>query len=74
MSAVDIYVDFTRNSDVISITNLTGQPAVTVPHGVMEGKPTNVILVGKPHAEVELLALAKAHQDPTACHPAHPRL
>ena len=84
MTQVDVYVlpfdyaDYTPNpvaSRNTSVTNLTGHPMVTLPHGFNEkGQPTSLTFIGKLFGEAEMLALAKAYQDATNWHQQHPRL
>jgi Asp-tRNA(Asn)/Glu-tRNA(Gln) amidotransferase A subunit family amidase len=84
MSEVDVYVapfdyaDYTPNPVATlntSITNLTGQPSVVVPHGFNEkGNPTSLTFVGRPYGEAEMLAAAKAYQDATDWHLKHPKM
>jgi Asp-tRNA(Asn)/Glu-tRNA(Gln) amidotransferase A subunit family amidase len=84
MSEVDVYVvpfdygDYTPNEVAVAntaVTNLTGQPAVIVPHGFDEkGHPTSLTFVGRVFGEAEMLAAAKAYQDSTGWHERHPAL
>jgi len=84
MSEVDVYVtpfdyaDYTPNPVATlntSITNLTGQPCVVVPHGFNEkGNPTSLTFVGRVFGEAEMLAVARAYQLATDWHLKHPKL
>jgi Asp-tRNA(Asn)/Glu-tRNA(Gln) amidotransferase A subunit family amidase len=84
MDGIDVYVlpfdysDYTPNpiaSLNTSVTNLTGNPCVVVPHGFNEkGNPTSLTFVGKLFGEAEMLALARAYQDATGWHLKHPAL
>jgi Asp-tRNA(Asn)/Glu-tRNA(Gln) amidotransferase A subunit family amidase len=84
MDGIDVYVlpfdysDYTPNpiaSLNTSVTNLTGNPCVVVPHGFNEkGNPTSLTFVGKLFGEAEMLALARAYQDATGWHRKHPAL
>jgi len=84
MSGIDVYVvpfdysDYTPNpiaSLSTSVTNLTGNPCVVVPHGFNEkGNPTSLTFVGKLFGEAEMLALARAYQNATGWHLKHPGL
>ena len=79
---VDVYLvpfdygDYTPNPVAnlnTSVTNLTGHPAVCVPHGFNEkGNPTSITFVGKLFGEAPMLALAKAYQDASGWHLKHP--
>jgi Asp-tRNA(Asn)/Glu-tRNA(Gln) amidotransferase A subunit family amidase len=58
-----------------SITNLTGQPCVVVPHGFNEkGLPTSLTFVGRVFGEATMLAAALAFQEATDFHLKHPKL
>jgi Asp-tRNA(Asn)/Glu-tRNA(Gln) amidotransferase A subunit family amidase len=84
MSDVDLYVtpfdyaDYTPNPVATlntSITNLTGQPCVVVPHGFNEkGQPTSLTFVGRVFGEATMLAAARAFQQATDRHLKHPTL
>lgn len=84
MSKVDVYAvpfdygDYTPNPVATlntALTNLTGQPAVIVPHGFNEkGNPTSLTFVGRVFGDAETLALAKAYQDATDWHRRHPKV
>jgi Asp-tRNA(Asn)/Glu-tRNA(Gln) amidotransferase A subunit family amidase len=84
MSNVDVYVlpfdysDYTPNpvaSLNTSVTNLTGNPCVLLPHGFNEkGNPTSLTFIGKLFGEGAMLALARAYQNATGWHLKHPNL
>jgi Asp-tRNA(Asn)/Glu-tRNA(Gln) amidotransferase A subunit family amidase len=69
---VDVFVEVTHSNT--TLTNLTGHPAVIVPIGFVEGKPTTIVFTGKLFAEAETLAVAKAYQDATDFHLKYPSL
>jgi Asp-tRNA(Asn)/Glu-tRNA(Gln) amidotransferase A subunit family amidase len=57
-----------------TMANLAGYPAINVPNGFTEaGTPTNVTFYGRPFADTEVLALAKAYQDAAGFHLVKPR-
>ncbi len=84
MAKIDVYLlpydygDYTPNPVAersTGITNLTGHPSVTLPHGFDEkGHPTGLTFIGKLFGEAQMLALAKAYQDSTGWHLKHPQL
>ncbi len=84
MSEIDVYIvpfdysDYTPNpiaSLNTSVTNLTGNPCVVVPHGFNEkGNPTSFTFIGKLYGEGEMLGLARAYQEATGWHLKHPKL
>jgi Asp-tRNA(Asn)/Glu-tRNA(Gln) amidotransferase A subunit family amidase len=52
-----------------AMANLACYPAINVPNGFLEsGSPTNVVIYGRPFAEMEVIALAKAYQDAAGFH------
>jgi Asp-tRNA(Asn)/Glu-tRNA(Gln) amidotransferase A subunit family amidase len=69
---VDVFVEVTHSNT--TLTNLTGHPAVIVPIGFLEGKPTSIVFTGKLFGEAETLAVAKAYQDATDFHLKYPQL
>src|SRR5579859_1162786 len=84
MAKIDVYLlpydyaDYTPNPVAdrsTGITNLTGHPSVTLPHGFDEkGHPTGLTFIGKLFGEAQMLAVAKAYQDSTGWHLKHPQL
>ena len=85
---IDLFVAPT-NSGQLTMTNLTGHPAVILPNGFRgddapvpanitdgggPGTPSSITLVGNLFAEAKLLAVAKAYQDATDFHLKHPKL
>ena len=83
MSEVDVYLapasggpGATRIGELnTQLTNLTGQPAVTVPNGFTRtGMPTSVTFIGGVCGEGTMLMVAHQYQDATAFHLRHPVL
>ncbi|HEU4414055.1 MAG TPA: amidase [Candidatus Angelobacter sp.] len=84
MADIDVYLlpydyaDYTPNPVAdrsTGITNLTGHPSVTLPHGFDEkGHPTGLSFIGKLFGEASMLALARAYQESTGWHLKHPKL
>jgi Asp-tRNA(Asn)/Glu-tRNA(Gln) amidotransferase A subunit family amidase len=57
----------------LPITNLTGNPVVTMPSGFNKtGSPVSITLLGKLYDEATILATAKAYQDKTNFNKQHP--
>lgn len=71
---VDVYVAPSWNSSSLTITNLTGHPAVVVPNGFRDGTPTSITFTGQLFGEAKVAAVAKAFQDATDFHQKHPVL
>ena len=69
---VDVFAEVTHSNT--TLTNLTGHPAVIVPIGFVEGKPTSIVFTGKLFGEAETLSVAKAYQDATDFHLEYPKL
>ncbi|MFQ5676268.1 MAG: amidase [bacterium] len=75
MTDIDVYVVPSYGGGNLALTNLTGHPAVVLPHGFTEqGTPTSITFMGKLFGEAETLAVAKAYQDATDFHLQHPVL
>ncbi|HTQ80561.1 MAG TPA: amidase [Thermoanaerobaculia bacterium] len=75
MNEVDAYVCPSFGGDNLLITNLTGHPAVVLPHGFRkDGTPMSITFLGRLYGEAELLALARAYQEATGFHLRHPKL
>ena len=73
MSQYDIVICPTFGGSQLSITNLTGHPALCMPTGFNKNQlPTSITLVGKLYDEATLLAIAKAYQQATPWNKMHP--
>jgi Asp-tRNA(Asn)/Glu-tRNA(Gln) amidotransferase A subunit family amidase len=70
---VDVFLA-PSNSDSVTMTNLTGHPAVVLPAGFVEQMPVGVMLTGKLWDEATLLRAAAAFEAATEWHKARPRL
>jgi Asp-tRNA(Asn)/Glu-tRNA(Gln) amidotransferase A subunit family amidase len=72
---LDGYVTPSFGGPSLAITNLTGHPAVVVPHGFREeGTPTSFSFVGRNYHEGAIVALAEAYQNATDHHLKRPEL
>jgi Asp-tRNA(Asn)/Glu-tRNA(Gln) amidotransferase A subunit family amidase len=72
---VDVIVTPTSAADLSQLvaTNLTGHPAVILPHGFRDdGTPVSLTFLGDLFAEAELLRVADAYQRATAFHTRRP--
>ncbi len=75
MQDVDVIVTPT-NSAQLTATNLTGHPALIVPHGFREsdGTPVSLTFLGRLFGEETLLKIGQAYQRATQHHLRHPAL
>jgi Asp-tRNA(Asn)/Glu-tRNA(Gln) amidotransferase A subunit family amidase len=69
---VDVYLAPSWRSSSLTITNLTGHPAVVLPNGFRDDTPTSITFTGKLFGEAELMALARAYQEITGWQKVHP--
>jgi Asp-tRNA(Asn)/Glu-tRNA(Gln) amidotransferase A subunit family amidase len=57
----------------LTLTNFTGHPSVTVPHGFTEnGSPVSISFFGQLYNEAAVLAVARAYQEATDFHTRRP--
>lgn len=74
MDRVDVLVAPTNSAQLLA-TNLTGHPAVILPHGFREdGTPVSLTFIGRLFDEATLLRVANAYQQATDFHLKHPAL
>ena len=70
---IDVLVTPSFGRDILLRTNLTGHPAVVVPSAFAEGIPASSLsFIGRLYDEESPLLLARAWQDATGYHRAHP--
>ncbi|MBB4080601.1 Asp-tRNA(Asn)/Glu-tRNA(Gln) amidotransferase A subunit family amidase [Lewinella aquimaris] len=69
---IDVYVNPSWNSSSLFITNMTGQPSITVPNGFYEGTPTSITFTGRLFGEQALVDIAAAYQQATQWDDQHP--
>jgi len=75
LAGLDGWVAPSFGNPTLRLTNLTGHPAVVLPHGFRDnGTPMSITFTGALYDEEKLLALAKAYQDATGLHLRHPTL
>ena len=75
MQSVDVIVTPTNAGAQLTATNLTGHPAVIVPHGFREdGTPVSLTFLGRLFGEEAMLRVAHAYQRATGHHTRHPKL
>ena len=73
MSSVDVYLSSSFGPN-LSLTNITGHPAVVVPNGfrAVDRTPTSITFTGKLFGESTVLALAHEYQQRTDYHRRRP--
>jgi Asp-tRNA(Asn)/Glu-tRNA(Gln) amidotransferase A subunit family amidase len=75
MQSVDVIVTPTNGGAQLTATNLTGHPAVILPHGFRtDGTPVSLTFLGRLFGEEALLRVAHAYQRATDFHLKHPAL
>jgi Asp-tRNA(Asn)/Glu-tRNA(Gln) amidotransferase A subunit family amidase len=73
IDSYDIIIAPPETGDQLAITNLTGNPSVTLPNGFLSnGLPSGITFIGKHFGEANLLAFAKAYQLHTGFQLRHP--
>jgi Asp-tRNA(Asn)/Glu-tRNA(Gln) amidotransferase A subunit family amidase len=73
IDAYDIIITPPETGDQLAITNLTGNPSITLPNGFLpNGMPASISFIGKHFGEANLLAFAKAYQEHTGFNLKHP--
>lgn len=75
MKQVDVVIAPSFGGSTLSLTNLTGHPAVVFPNGFREnGTPASITFIGNLYKESDLLLAASAYQQATDFHLKHPVL
>jgi Asp-tRNA(Asn)/Glu-tRNA(Gln) amidotransferase A subunit family amidase len=74
LAGVDAYVAPSFGGYNLLLTNLTGHPAVVLPHGFSssDGTPTSITVMGRLFGEAEALTVAHAYQQATDFHRRRP--
>jgi Asp-tRNA(Asn)/Glu-tRNA(Gln) amidotransferase A subunit family amidase len=73
LDGYDVIIAPPETGDQLAITNLTGNPSVTLPNGFLpNGMPASITFIGKHFGEATLLAFAKAYQEKTGFNLKHP--
>ncbi len=75
LNQFDIIIAPPETGDQLAITNLTGNPSITIPNGVLpNGLPASITFIAKHFDEALLLAFTKKYQEFTRFHLKHPAL
>jgi Asp-tRNA(Asn)/Glu-tRNA(Gln) amidotransferase A subunit family amidase len=74
MSQWDVFVSPAPGSASLSITNLTGHPAIVVPCGFINNLPQAIMFTGRLYDEASPLRVALAFERATPWHTMHPKL
>jgi Asp-tRNA(Asn)/Glu-tRNA(Gln) amidotransferase A subunit family amidase len=61
-------------SESVTMTNLTGHPALVLPAGFVDGLPVGLMVTGRLFDEATVLRIAAAYEDATDWHTKHPSL
>ncbi len=70
----DIIIAPPETGDQVAITNLTGNPSITIPNGFnKDGTPASITFIGKLYDEARLVAFAEMYQEQTKFHLQHPK-
>ena len=62
------------SSDSVTMTNLTGHPAIVVPAGMADKLPVALMVTGKLWGEADILSVAAAFEAATDWHTQRPTL
>ncbi len=73
MSTFDVFLSPT-NSSSLSLTNLTGHPAVALKAGFVGGVPIEIMVTGRLYDEATMLRVALAYERATKWHTMNPTL
>ena len=73
MSKFDAFISAT-NSSSLSLTNLTGHPAVALKAGFVANLPIEIMVTGRLYDEATMLRVALAYERATNWHTMHPTL
>jgi Asp-tRNA(Asn)/Glu-tRNA(Gln) amidotransferase A subunit family amidase len=73
MSKFDAFITPT-NSASLSLTNLTGHPAVSLKAGFINGTPVQIMVTGRLYDEATMLRVALAYERATKWHTMHPKV
>jgi Asp-tRNA(Asn)/Glu-tRNA(Gln) amidotransferase A subunit family amidase len=74
MKGLDVLVTPSTTGGTLPITNLTGHPAVVLPHGFVRGTPRSITFLGNLFGDDQALRLGLAYQNATDWHTQHPLL
>lgn len=73
LANVDVVVTPSFGGNWLTLTNFTGHPSVTLPHGFADnGSPVSLSFFGRLYNEAAVLTVAKAFQDATDFHTRRP--
>jgi Asp-tRNA(Asn)/Glu-tRNA(Gln) amidotransferase A subunit family amidase len=73
LESVDLFLSPSQ-SDSVTMTNLTGHPAVVLPAGFVDRLPVAIMLTGRLWDEATVLRAAAAFESATDWHTKHPHL
>jgi Asp-tRNA(Asn)/Glu-tRNA(Gln) amidotransferase A subunit family amidase len=73
MSKFDAFISST-NSGSLSLTNLTGHPAVALKAGFLNKTPVEIMVTGRLYDEATMLRVALAYERATTWHTMNPEI
>jgi Asp-tRNA(Asn)/Glu-tRNA(Gln) amidotransferase A subunit family amidase len=73
MNDVDVFLSPALSAS-LTMTNLSGHPALAMKAGFSDGLPVSLMMTGRLYDEATLLQLARAYERLTSWHTRHPSL
>jgi Asp-tRNA(Asn)/Glu-tRNA(Gln) amidotransferase A subunit family amidase len=74
MSQYDVFLSPAPGSSSLTITNLTGHPALALKCGFVDNLPTSIMVTGRLYDEATVCRVALAYEQATEWHRKHPTL
>jgi Asp-tRNA(Asn)/Glu-tRNA(Gln) amidotransferase A subunit family amidase len=74
MSQYDVFLSPAPNSGSLTITNLTGHPAIALKCGFIDNLPASIMVTGRLYDEATVCRVALAYERATEWHKRHPSL
>ena len=74
MSQYDVFLSPAPNSASLTITNLTGHPALALKCGFIDNMPQSIMVTGRLFDEATVCRVALAYEQATEWHTKHPAL
>ncbi len=74
MSQYDVFLSPAPGSSSLTITNLTGHPALALKCGFVDSLPMSIMVTGRLYDEATVCRVALAYEQNTEWHKKHPTL